>query len=157
MAPARSQAGFTLVEVLIAALIMIIGVFGVLAAFPQTFRSAAESGRRSVLTHLVSEKLDDIRSLTYVDTSLDLGTHPSQQLDSQTQFYYPVPGFPEEFSVRWTVTDGPTDESGAPVAQMKIVVVEGTYLVRYTSTGTPIEETDSLTVAVPTYLARPFE
>ncbi len=153
MAPAASQAGFTLVEVLVASVIMTVGVFGVLAAFPQSFRSARESGHRSVLTHLVSEKLDDLRSLDYSDTSLALGTHPAQQLDSQSQGYYPVPGFPEAFSVRWTVTDGPTDQSGAPVAAMKIVVVEGTHLVRYTISGTPIEGTGSLTVVVPTYLA----
>ena len=153
MAPARSESGFTLVEVLLASLIMIIGVFGVLAAFPQAFRSAKESGRRSVLNHLVGEKLDDLRSLDYADTSLDLGTHPAQEFDSQSQRYYPVAGFPEEFSLRWTVTNGPTDQSGSSVAGMKIVVVEGTHLVRYTSSGTPIEETDSVTVVVPTYLA----
>ncbi len=153
MAPAGSQAGFTLVEVLVASVIMTVGVFGVLAAFPQSFRSARESGHRSVLTHLVSEKLDDLRSLDYSDTSLALGTHPAQQLDSQSQGYYPVPGFPEEFSVLWTVTAGPTDQSGTPVAEMKIVVVEGTHLVRYTISGTPIECTGSLTVVVPTYLA----
>ena len=153
MAPARSQAGFTLVEVLVASIIMTVGVFGVLAAFPHSFRSAKESGHRSVLTHLVSEKLDDLRSLDYADSSLDPGTHPTQQFDSQGQRYYPVQGFPEEFSVRWTVTDGPTDWSGAPEDEMKIVVVEGTHLVRYTVSGTPIEDTGSVTVVVPTYLA----
>lgn len=153
MAPARSQAGFTIVEVLVASVIMMVGVFGLLAAFPQAFRSVTASGHRSVLNHLVGEKLDDLRSLDYSGTSLALGTHPAQQTDSQSQYYYPVTGFPEEFSVRWTVTDGPTDDSGSPVAGMKIVVVEGTYLVRYTSSGTPIEGPDSITVAVPTYFA----
>ena len=153
MAPARSQAGFTLVEVLVASVIMMIGVFGVLAAFPQSFRSAKKSGHQSVLNHLVSEQLDDLRSLDYADSTLALGTHPTQQTDSQSQRYYPVAGFPEEFSLRWTVSNGPTDQSGASVANMKIVVVEGTYLVRYTSGGAPIEQTDSVTVVVPTYLA----
>ncbi len=153
MAPARSQAGFTLIEVLVASLIMLVGVFGILAAFPNAFRSAKKSGHRSVLNHLVGEKLDDLRSVDYADSSLTLGTHPTQQVDSQSQRYYPVPGFPEEFSVRWTVSNGPTDKSGASVAGMKIVVVEGAHLVRYTSSGTPIEETDSVTVVVPTYLA----
>ena len=153
MAPARSQAGFTLLEVLVASVIMIVGVFGVLAVFPHAFRSAKESGHRSVLQHLVGEKLDDLRSVDYADSSLALGTHPTQQFDSQTQRYYPVQGFPEEFSVRWTVLNGPTDSSGGSVAKMKIVVVEGTYLVRYSSSGTPIEETNSVTVVVPTYLA----
>ena len=152
MAPARSQSGFTLVEVLVASLIMIIGVFGILASFPHAFRSAKESGHRSVLNHLVGEKLDDLRSLDYSDTFLVLGVHPAQQTDSQSQRYYPVPGFPEEFSLRWTVSNGPTDGSGASVDKMKIVVVEGTYLVRYSSSGTPAEETDSVTVVTPTYL-----
>ncbi len=115
MAPGRSESGFTLVEVLVASLIMIIGVFGVLAAFPQAFRSAKESGHRSVLNHLVGEKLDDLRSLDYSDTSLALGTHPAQQVDSQSQRYYPVPGFPEEFSLRWTVSNGPTEQSRRPM------------------------------------------
>ena len=154
MAPARSQAGFTLLEVLVASVIMIVGVFGVLVTFPNAFRSAKESGHRSVLNHLVSEKLDELRSLDYSDSTLALGTNPTQQFDSQAQRYHPVSGFPEEFSLRWTVSNGPTDQSGASVARMKIVVVEGTYLVRYTSSGTPIEETDSVTVVVPTYLAK---
>ena len=153
MAPARSQAGFTLLEVLVASVIMIVGVFGVLAVFPNAFRSAKESGHRSVLHHLVGEKLDDLRSVDYADSSLALGIHPTQQSDSQSQRYYPVPGFPEEFSVRWTVSAGPTDGSGGSLAKMKIVVVEGTYLVRYSSSGTPIEKAGSVTVIVPTYLA----
>ena len=137
-----------------ASLIMMVGVFGILAAFPHAFRSAKESGHRSVLNHLVSEKLDDLRSEDYSDSTLALGTHPTQELDTHHDLYYPVSGFPEEFSLRWTVSNGPTDKSGASVALMKIVVVEGTYLVRYTSSGTPIEETDSVTVVVPTYLAK---
>ena len=153
MGPARSESGFTLVEVLVASLIMIIGVFGVLASFPHAFRSAKESGHRSVLNHLVGERLDNLRSLDYADTSLALGTHPAQQIDSQSQRYYPVPGFPEEFSLRWTVTNGPTDQSGSSVVKMKIVVVEGTHLVRYTASGTPIAEIDSVTVVTPTYFA----
>ncbi len=153
MSPAKPQAGFTLVEVLLASVIMLVGVFGLLAAFPQAFRSAKESGHRSVLNHLVSERLDDLRSLDYSDTLLSLGTHPAQVLDSQNQRYYPVSGFPEEFSLRWTVQSGPTDQSGTAEAQMKIVVVEGTYRVRYTSSGAAIEEADSSTIIVPTYLA----
>ncbi len=153
MAPARSESGFTLVEVLVASLIMIIGVFGILASFPHAFRSAKESGHRSVLNHLVGEKLDDLRSLDYSDTSLALGVHPAQQTDSQSQRYYPVPGFPEEFSLRWTVTNGPSDQSGSSVAGMKIVLVESTHLVRYTTSGTPIEQTNSVTVVGPTYLS----
>ncbi len=153
MVPDRSQAGFTLVEVLVASVIMTIGIFGVLAAFPHAFRSAKESGHRSVLNHLVSQKLDDLRSLDYSDSNLSLGTHPTQATDSESKRYYPVAGFPEEFSLRWTVSNGPTDSSGASVANMKIVMVEGTHLVRYTSSGTPIEEIDSVTVVTPTYLA----
>ncbi len=149
MAPTRSQAGFTLVEVLVASLIMIVGVFGVLAVFPNAFQSAKESGRRSVLNHLVSEKLDDLR----LSGAATLGTFPTQQFDSQNRRYYPVAGFPEEFSLRWTVSNGPTDGSGSSVAGMKIVVVEATHLVRYTSSGTPIEETGSVTIVMPTYLA----
>ena len=56
-------------------------------------------------------------------------------------------------SLRWTVTNGPTDQTGSSVADMKIVVVEGTHLVRYTTSGTPIEETSSVTVVAPTYLS----
>ena len=156
MTPARSQAGFTLLEVLIASVVMTIGVFGVLAVFPNSFRSAKESGHRSVLNHLISEKLDGLRALDDADSDLALGTHPTQQFDSESNRYYPVPGFSEEFSLRWTVTNGPTDGSGSSVALMKIVVVEGTHLVRYTSTGTPIEGLGGVTVVVPTYFSGPL-
>lgn len=148
----RAEAGFTLVEVLLASAIMLIGVFGVLSTFPQAFRSVKESGQRSVLTHLVSEKLEELRSLDPAHSSLGAGVHPATAFDSQGRHYYPVPGFPEEFSLRWTVQGGPTDGSGTAEAGLRTVIVEGTFLVRYTVSGTPIEQTGSITLVAPTVL-----
>ncbi len=36
------------------------------------------------------------------------------QTDSASQNYYPVPGFGEEYSLRWRVFGGPTDSGGTP-------------------------------------------
>ena len=74
--------GYSLVEVLLAAMIMVVGVLGILAVFPQAHGMAKASGRTSVLNHLTSEQLERLRSLDYAHTDLALGIHPVRQTDS---------------------------------------------------------------------------
>jgi hypothetical protein len=123
-----------------------------MAVFPQALRTTKESGRLSVLHHLASEKLDELRSLDHVHSDLDLGPHPSAAFDTSGARYYPVTGFGEAYSLRWTVLPGPTDGSGTPVAGLKTIVVEATHGVRYDSSGNAIPDADGLTAALRTVL-----
>ncbi len=150
---ASRQAGFSLVEVLIASVIMIVGVFGVMAVFPQTLRSTKQSGRMSVLSQLAIEKMEQLRSRDLSDADLLIGTHPPKVDDSTSQKYYPVPGFPEEYSLRWVVTAGPSDGAGNAEAQMRSVAVEATYRVRYIGVSSqPDYGTDSLELTSSTFV-----
>lgn len=140
--------GFTLVELLVASLVLVVGIVGMMAVFPETYRDTTDSGTTTVLGHLATEKLEELRSLPYDDGDLSTGTHPAQAIDSKGQRYYPVTGFDEDFSLRWTVSAGPTDGGGNPVADIKTVVVEATYATRYSAGGTPIEDENSLDVVM---------
>jgi type II secretory pathway pseudopilin PulG len=146
------ESGFTLVEVLIATVIMIVGVFGLMAVFPQAYRTTKASGRQSVLHHLASEKLDELRSLDPDHADLGAGTHPPAQLDANGDTYYPVAGFDDAYSLRWTVLPGPTDGTGTAVAGLKTVVVEATHGVRYDAYGDPIAPEAGLATTLRTVL-----
>jgi Tfp pilus assembly protein PilV len=139
----NSESGLTILEVLVASVLMAVGILGLLAIFPQALGSARDSGRRMVLNQLASQKLEELRSLGYTDADLTLGVHPAQSTDSDGQNYYAITSMPEDYSMRWTVAAGPTDGSGSAEANMKTVTVEAAYRVRYTAGGDPIPRTGS--------------
>ena len=149
---ASPQEGLTRVEVLIASVILMVGVLGAMAVFPQAIGAAHQSSHRLVLNQLTNEKLESLRALDYNHDDLTVGVHPPQQFDSHGEVYYAVPGFAEDYSLRWTVQTGPTDGSGTAEPNIKTVVVEATYWVRYTLGGVPIEDDASLSIQVQTYL-----
>ena len=137
------QSGFTFVEVLVASVLLVVGVLGLLTAFGQVFRDTTNAGRGAVLNHLATEKLEELRALPFDDTDLDLGVHPDQAADSSGARYYPVARFDEEFSLRWEVSGGPTNGAGAVESGLKTIVVDATYLVRYTMAGEPLRNVNS--------------
>ena len=148
----ESQSGFSLIEVLVASVILIVGVVGMLAAFPQAFRNTTNSGREAVLNHLTMEKNEELRGLPLAHADLAVGTHPAQAFDSAGQRYYPATGFAEEISLRWQVSAGPTDGTGTAEPDIRTVVVEATYRVRYTTAGVPITDGNSLEASFETFL-----
>ena len=152
--PARGQEGLTLVEVLIASLVLLIGILGMMSVFPQAIGAAHRSSHTLVLNQLAKEKLESLRGLDYDHADLAVGVHPAQQFDSNGDRYYSVPGFAEDYSLRWTVQAGPTDGSGTAEPDIKTVVVESTYWVRYTLGGVPIENNRSLSMQYQTYITR---
>jgi hypothetical protein len=152
--PARGQEGLTLVEVLVASVVLMIGILGVMAVFPQALGTVHRSNHTLILNQLASEKLEELRAIGYDHADLTVGVHPPQQTDSSGARYYAVPGFSEDYSLRWTVLAGPTDGSGTAEADMKTVVVESTYWVRYSSGGVPIERNGSLSMQFQTYITR---
>ena len=140
----EGQAGFSLIEVLIASLLLVVGVVGMLAVFPQAYRDSTNSGRALALNHLAAEEIEVLRGLPLTHADLTVGIHPTPATDSAGQWYYPVPGFDEDFSLRWQVSAGPTDGTGTAEPGIRTVVVEATYRVRYTIAGVPITDQNSL-------------
>ncbi len=144
----------TLVEVLIASVILLIGVLGTMASFPQAISAAHRSSHSLVLNQLANEKLEALRALDYDHADLAVGVHPAQQFDSRGERYYAVTGFSNDYSLRWTVQAGPTDGTGTVEPNIKTVVIESTFWVRYTSAGVPIENPGSLNMQFQTYFTR---
>ncbi len=151
-AESHASSGFTLIEVLIASVLLVVGVVGMLGIFPQSYLGTTTSGRISVLNHLAAESIEPLRALPYDDSNLDAGEHPAQAIDSTGQRYYPIPGLEEEYSLRWTVLAGPRDGSGTAEPEIKTIMVEATYLVRYTLFGAKIERGESLEVIMSTFI-----
>ncbi len=151
-AQSSKQSGFTLIEVLLASLVMVVGIVGILAVFPHAYRTTKTAGRTSVLNHLAAGKIEHLRSIDYADAELSPGIHPGMQTDSASQNYYPVPGFGEEYSLRWRVFGGPTDSGGNTEPDMKTIVVEATHLTRYTISEIPIKTGQSLEIVFRTYV-----
>ena len=93
---------------------------------------------------LAAEEIEVLRGLPLTHADLTVGIHPTPATDSAGQWYYPVPGFDEDFSLRWQVSAGPTDGTGTAEPGIRTVVVEATYRVRYTIAGVPITDQNSL-------------
>ncbi len=58
----RTEAGLTLIEVLIAAAVLAVGILGVAGAFPSAFRQVTEGGQITKATALAHQMMEDIRS-----------------------------------------------------------------------------------------------
>lgn len=129
------QAGFSLVESLVATAILLIAVSGVLTLFPQAYSSTHDSEHITQLSEIAAAKLDELRMLDDADPLLAPGMHPAATRDDANRYYYPVPGMSQAYSLRWVVEAGPTDGSGAAVGGMKRVSVQATYQVRYLRIG----------------------
>ncbi len=147
-----SEAGFSLVEVLVASVLLIVGVVGMLTIFPQAFRNTTNSGREAVLNHLAMEKVEELRGLPLTHADLGVGIHPAQAFDSVGARYYPATGFGEEVSLRWEVSAGPTDGTGTAEPDIRTVVIDATHLVRYTAGGAPITGENSIEASFGTQL-----
>lgn len=69
------QKGFTLVEVLVALVVMAIGLSGVAMMTSSTIVADTGGRQQVAATTLAQEKLENLRSLRRSDTDWDAGTH----------------------------------------------------------------------------------
>jgi len=105
----RPQHGFTLVEVLVAAAVVAIGLLGVLTAFSMATRVTAASENDTVLTFLAHQKLAEIQVIGR--DRLPVGT-------SQGDF---APDFPEYL---WHLTVHTPDDNNVARVDLLILTPE---------------------------------
>ncbi len=148
------QDGFTLLEVMIAGAIMAFSLVAMVAIFPQVHRDTTNAGRDTLLNHLVVQKLEELRARGLGHSDLSIGVHPAQGIDSSGARYYPVPGYGERYSLRWTVSAGPTDGGGTQEPGMRTVVIEATHQIRYSGSTpfTPIANPVGLEAVATTFV-----
>ena len=98
--------GFTLVEVLIATLVMTVGMLAVaalLAVTTQMHIGARESARS---TRIAQDKVDELLKLTF-SSNPRISVGGSLDADVNNHSETPMTGV----TVRWVVADGPTDDT----------------------------------------------
>ena len=76
-APVRAQRGFSLVEVLIALVVLSIGIFAVARLFPAGARGQVQDRLLTGANDYVQEKVEYLRGLTWADPNLTDGRHPA--------------------------------------------------------------------------------
>ncbi len=100
-----SEGGFTLIEAVIAIVVVSVGMLGLAAMLPMMKSDLGESHERTRATFLADRSVEWLHGLPYDDPQLTPGTHPDPD--------FAVPGFTRS----WTV------ETGVPVANVKRVTV----------------------------------
>jgi Tfp pilus assembly protein PilV len=74
--PSRAERGISLVEVLIALVVLAFGVLAVGRMFPAGSRAQVQDHLLTGANNLAREKVEDLSSLAWGDTALTTGRHP---------------------------------------------------------------------------------
>lgn len=74
---AKGQAGFALIETSIAMVVMMVGALAVSSLFVFSIQNNIGGGERALAMAVAQQQLEQIRSVTYEDTTLDIGTTTS--------------------------------------------------------------------------------
>lgn len=98
--------GFSLIEVMVAMVILGIGLLGVAQMIPMAMAGVTQAGVRTRAVQAAQEQLDDLRSTDFSDAALQAGTY------SETQGNY---------TLDWVITD---DD---PVARTKRIDVTASW------------------------------
>ncbi len=81
-APLRAAAGLTLVEVMIALLVLTVGIMAVAKLFPAGTRSQLSARMEDVAGGYASEQFEKLRGLATTSSALSVGRHPSSGFDT---------------------------------------------------------------------------
>lgn len=75
--PNKNERGFTLIETTIASLVMMFGALAVTSLFLFSTQNNIGGGDRALAMAVAQQQLEQIRSVTFEDASLDVGTFTS--------------------------------------------------------------------------------
>ena len=95
MEPKHNHNGFTLIEILIAIVIMGLVALGIFALLPSGYTQTTNAGRLSIMSHYGQQKMDQLRGLPYNSEPLTNGLHPS----TGPEFY------DTNYTITWYVSD----------------------------------------------------
>jgi type IV pilus assembly protein PilV len=97
----RGERGMTMVELMIALVVLSIGLLGIAAIFPAGRRFSTRDRMITTATDLAEQKMEQLRAKPYSDLDLTVGVHP-------TAFGEAV-GNSNRYTRWWTVTQVATD------------------------------------------------
>ncbi len=90
----ESQRGFTLIETTIASLVMMVGALACSSLFVFSIQNNVGGGERALAMAVAQQQLEQIRSVSYEDTTLNAGTITSTVTSGE-----------RNYTVQRTVTD----------------------------------------------------
>ena len=99
-AGAKREDGFTLVELLIALVVLVVGIFAVIASFDATRRLGTNSESQTVRAQVAERDLQQLISQGY--DALGLSSTPTHSTDPNNPNYYVTNGSPSTF--QWDLT-----------------------------------------------------
>jgi len=82
----ESQRGFTLIETTIASLVMMVGALAVSSLFVFSTQNNVGGGERALAMAVAQQQLEQIRSVSFEDTSLNAGTTTSTVRNGQRNY-----------------------------------------------------------------------
>lgn len=86
--PELGPAGFTLIEVMVGMLILVIGLLAISTMVPTAFTNLSSSAFDTQALAFAQKRLDELRALSYGDSALSSGTHnDSAPATGYTQSY----------------------------------------------------------------------
>ena len=72
-----SERGMTMVEMMIALIVLSIGLLGIAAIFPAGRRFSNRDRLLTMASDLALQKMEQIRTYSYSDANMTVGTHPT--------------------------------------------------------------------------------
>jgi prepilin-type N-terminal cleavage/methylation domain-containing protein len=99
----KFQDGFSLVEILVAVVILALVSLGIMALLPGGYKQITNAGRSATINHLGQMQLDYLRSIPISHGDMTLGIHPTVNFPLR-----PMPSGAEDnakYSVHWVVED----------------------------------------------------
>jgi Tfp pilus assembly protein PilV len=113
--PHRAESGISLVEVMIALIVLAFGVLAVGRMFPAGSRAQVQDHLLTGANNLAREKVETLSALTWSDTALTVGTHPGTGVTE-------VVGTYKEWNRSYVVT-----QMAAPLDNLKKIDVTVSY------------------------------
>jgi prepilin-type N-terminal cleavage/methylation domain-containing protein len=95
------ERGMTMVELMMALVVLSIGLLGLAAIFPAGRRFTNRDRLMTTATDLAEQKMEQLRTLSYSDPDLTIGTHPTASGETV--------GNNNRFVRWWTITQIATD------------------------------------------------
>ncbi len=130
----RSE-GFTLLEVMIALVIMAVGLLGLAALQLVAVKSNAFSSEMTYATMLAQQHAESLKNLPYTDGNLTAGSHTAMGSSKGVQY-----------TVTWSVTDN------VPVTDMKSVHVTVQWLSLRQGVAGQTEQQQTVTASLQTII-----
>lgn len=103
---ARAEHGFTIIEMLVALTVLVVGILGAYIAFASSQRISLVSERHSAMTQMAQKEIERIEGTDYSQVALN--STPSVSTDSTNPDYYVVAGSPPSFEWDRTASSSET-------------------------------------------------